>query len=237
MQARLAIATLLFAWLSQGQGQLPVTVIPAIDEGPTKAGAYDWMGRHNEVVARVKQGDVGLLMIGDSITHGWNEDLWKQYYAPRKAVNLGFGWDGTQHVLWRLQHGEVDGIEPKAAVLLIGTNNIGGSSVEDVAQGISAVVDELQKRLPKTQILVLGVFPRGELPTDPLRGKIKDLNLKISALGKRPNVSFLEIGEAFLAPDGSISKDTMPDFLHLTPAGYRKWVDAMEPTLGRLMAL
>ena len=236
MRTRLGIFAFLLstALLAQAPEQ-PVTVVPVINEGPTKAGDYDWMKRHEEVVARVKQGDVGLLMIGDSITHGWNSKIWKERYEPRKAVNLGFGWDGTQHVLWRLQHGEVDGIEPKAAVMMIGTNNITWCSAADTAKGVDVIVRDLQKRLPKTKILLLGVFPRGELGSDPIREKIKDLNSRLIIIGGRSNVTYLDIGYKFLGTEGNISKDIMPDFLHLTESGYQIWADAMEPALAKAM--
>lgn len=237
MKLRLGLAALLLASVcfAQQEKTLPATMVPVIDEGPTKAGDYDWMKRHDDVVTRVKKGDVGLLMIGDSITHGWNGDIWKQRYEPRKAVNLGFGWDGTQHVLWRLQHGEIDGIQPKAAVLMIGTNNIGYETAEDTAKGVGAVVSELQKKLPETKILLLGVFPRGQYASDPLRDKIRDLNSRLVLVGSRKGVYYLDIGKSFLESDGSISPDIMPDFLHLSPGGYRIWSDAMEPLLSKLM--
>jgi beta-glucosidase len=227
--ASLALAFSLF------QVQQPVTVIPAIDEGPTKAGSYDWMGRHNDVVNRVKKGNVHLIFIGDSITHGFNGELWKQYYEPRNAVNMGFGWDGTQHVLWRLQHGEIDGISPKVAVLLIGVNNIGWASPADTALGVEAVVQNLRTKLPNTQVLLLGVFPWKQAPDAPERGRIKDLNRRLAHLAFRPGVTFLNFGDKFLEADGSLSKEIMPDYLHLSAKGYRIWVDAMEPTLKKLM--
>ena len=227
------LASLLFALVTV-QVRQPVTVIPVIDEAPTKAGAYDWMARHNDVVARVKQGNANLIFIGDSITHGFNGELWKQYYEPRKAVNMGFGWDGTQHVLWRLQHGEIDGIEPKVAVLLIGVNNIGWASAQDTALGVEAVVQNLRTKLPTTKVLLLGVFPWKQSPEAPERAKIKDLNQRLARLALRPGVTFLNFGEKFLEPDGTLSKEIMPDYLHLSPKGYRIWVDAMEPTLRKL---
>jgi beta-glucosidase len=235
MKLRLGIAALLLSVYCFAQDNPPATVVPAINEGPTKAGDYDWMKRHEDVVARVKQGDVGLLMIGDSITHGWDSELWKRYYEPRKAVNLGFGWDGTQHVLWRLEHGEVDNIKPKAAVLMIGTNNIPYASAEDTYKGVAAIVTDLQKRLPETKILLLAVFPRGETAGDPLRSKLADLNSRLNLLGSRSGVEFLNINDRFMDNQGTISKSIMPDFLHPNRAGYKIWAEAMEPRLSRIM--
>src|SRR5579872_3799562 len=165
----------------------PDSVIPAVDDAPTKAGDYNWMDRHDAVVNRVKHGNVDLILVGDSITHGWGGspdmtrgdsigELWTRYYASRNAVNEGFGWDKTQHVLWRFDHGEIDGISPKLATVMIGTNNLDSDSTQDIATGIAAVVDELQRKLPHTKILLLAIFPRGSSPTDPYRAKIAEVN-------------------------------------------------------------
>ena len=179
------------------QTDRPSSVIPAEDEAPTKAGSYNWMDRHNSVVERVKQGHVDLLLIGDSITHGWGGppdptkggdvgELWTKYFGSRNAVNEGFGWDRTQHVLWRFDHGEIDGISPKVAVLLIGTNNVGSNKVGDVVLGIKAIVDELQAKLPKTKTLLLGIFPRDEKPDTYNRKQVTEINaLAAASVGKQ----------------------------------------------------
>lgn len=205
-----------------------------------------WMQRHQKFLDRTKQGDIGLLFIGDSITHGWEEhgkdgkegaaEIWERHYAPRKAANLGIGGDQTGHVLWRLDNGEVEGISPRVAVVMIGTNNVPpGDSPEDIAAGIKAVVEKLREKLPETKVLLLGVFPRGEKP-NPMRDRIKDINERISKLddgGK--HVKYLDIGKNFLDEDGTLPKEIMPDFLHLSPKGYRIWADSIEPTLWNLM--
>jgi len=144
-----------------------------------------WTIRHEAVKERIKKGDVDLLMIGDSITHGWEgggKDIWKKYYAPRKAVNLGFSGDRTQHVLWRLENGEIDGINPKLAVIMIGTNNSNGNdnTAEEIADGIKAICWKLRKELPETKILILAIFPRGPKPS-PQRQK----NAKASELASK----------------------------------------------------
>src|SRR5579862_4250503 len=210
--------------------QKPDSVVPAIDEAPTKAHSYDWMARHQAVVDRVKKGDVGVLMIGDSITHMWGgepldpgaqgraQDLWDKYLAPRNAVNLGFGWDRTQHVLWRLDNGEVDGIHPKVDVIMIGTNNI-GDSVDDIVAGVTAVVEDLRHRLPRTKVLLLGIFTRAHTASDPVRDKIKQVNARLAGLGGHRNVTFLDFGVKFLDPDGTLSPEIMPDYLHPSHRG------------------
>jgi lysophospholipase L1-like esterase len=227
LAASLCLATLVGAsW----QATKPDSVVPTTDEPANQS--YNWMARHESVVNRVKQGNVDLLLIGDSITHGWGGppdgvrgdaigELWTKYFGSRNAVNEGFGWDRTQHVLWRFDHGELDGISPKVAIVLIGTNNIGSNKTPDVVAGMTAVLDELHQKLPKTKVLLLGIFPRDEKPD--------------ASLGKRKGVTYLDLTATFLQPDGAISRDVMGDFLHPTAKGYEMWAKAMEPTLAKLM--
>ena len=193
------------------------------------------MKLHESFLDRAKKGHVDLLFLGDSITQGWHDnDVWKRFYGLRHAANFGIGGDQTQHVLWRIRHGELDGIHPRVVVLMIGTNNVGSNSADEIAQGITAIIKDLRQKLPETRILLLGVFPRGEKP-NPGREKIEEVNRQIRGLDDGSHVTYLDIGKAFLNPDGSISREIMPDFLHLTARGYRIWADAIEPTLWRLL--
>ena len=199
-----------------------------------------WLPRHEEKLARVQQGNVDLLFIGDSITHGWENQgkaVWQEFYRDWNAVNLGFGGDRTENVLWRLQHGELDGISPKAAVLMIGTNNTGHrqENPEFTAAGIKAILDELRQRLPQTKILLLAIFPRSEQPDDPLRQINERVNALISGYADGEMIHFLNINETFLEDNGVLSKEIMPDLLHPEEKGYRLWAEAMAPTLGTLM--
>jgi len=228
------------------QAGLPDTVRPVIDEAPMKAHSFDWMARHNAAVDRIKQGNVDLLLIGDSITHMWGgppekeaihgrgDYLWDKYFGSRNAVNLGFGWDRTQHVLWRLENGEIDGIHPKVAVIMIGTNNIGSNTTDEIVTGIDTIVSTLRHKLPRMKILLLGIFPREEKADNPQRAKIAEVNAKISVLGKERMITYLDIGSKFLEPDGSLSREIMPDFLHPSAKGYGIWAKEMEPTLAKL---
>lgn len=207
-------------------------ITPAPREG-------NWMRMHERFLDRAKQGDLDLLFLGDSITAGWNgfgKQVWGRFYEPRKAANFGIGGDQTQHVLWRLANGELDGISPKVVVLMIGTNNTRENSADEIAEGVEAIVKDLRAKLPKARILLLGVFPRNEKPA-PIRDKIAAVNERISKLddgGK--SVKYLDIGNQFLnADNGTISSEIMPDFLHLSRKGYRIWADAMEPTLWSLL--
>lgn len=209
-----------------------------------------WMPRHEQVLERIRQGNVGLIMLGDSITHGWERsgaDLWNQYYAPRNAVNMGFGGDRTQHVLWRLQNGEVDGIDPKLAVLMIGTNNSNDDTAEEIADGIKAVCAELRARLPTTRILVLAIFPRGlgnreqrELVEHGATyneqwGRNEKASKLVSKIADNSAIYFLDINDRFLDENGVLTREIMPDLLHLSEDGYRIWAEAIEPTVRELM--
>ena len=197
-----------------------------------------WMTRHEQILERVKPGTAEVAFIGDSITQGWEgsgKEVWERFYTPRKAVNLGIGGDRTQHVLWRLDHGEVQGITPRVAVVMIGTNNLGSNSPDEIAAGITAIVKRLRDKLPKTKVLLLAVFPRSPKPTDPARERIKAINDQIKTLDDGKNVKYLDISKSFLESDGSISKEIMPDYLHLSTKGYRLWADAIEPTLWTMM--
>ncbi|MEE8154601.1 MAG: platelet-activating factor acetylhydrolase IB subunit [Phycisphaerales bacterium] len=199
-----------------------------------------WQARHEAMNTRVAQGNVDLIFIGDSITQAWEGNgkaVWDQYYGSRNAVNLGIGGDRTQHVLWRLDHGNIDGISPKAAVIMIGTNNSNGqdNTVAEIADGIRAIVGKLRTEFPEMELVLLDIFPRGANP-NPQRGKILQVNQIVRKLANRDEkVHYLAIGHHFVEDDGTISKAIMPDSLHLSPAGYQIWADAIEGKLRELM--
>jgi lysophospholipase L1-like esterase len=187
--------------------------------------------RHKGFVALAKKGNIDVVFFGDSITDGWRGragmDVWKEHFAPLKAANFGIGGDRTQHVLWRIQNGELEGIKPKVAVVMIGTNNLGANTAEQIAEGIKAIVGEIHKQRPATKILLLGIFPRAPKADNPARAKIKQINEIIAKLGKEKNIKYLDIGEKFLEADGNLSKDIMPDYLHLSKKGYEIWAKAV----------
>ncbi len=154
-----------------------------------------------------------------------------------KRSTSGIGGDRTQHVLWRLENGNIDGVKPKAAVLMIGTNNSNGRdhTAEEIADGIKAIVAKLRKELPETKILLLAIFPRGEKP-NPQREKNAKASKLASEVADNKTVHFLDIGDKFLSADGSLSKEIMPDYLHLSPKGYQIWAEAIEAKVAELMA-
>jgi len=198
-----------------------------------------WTGKHDSFVKRAKEGKVDLLFLGDSITEGWgNNAVWQKHYALRHAANFGIGGDVTQNVLWRITSGgEIEGLSPKAVVLMIGTNNFGlhGDTEAGVVKGITTLVTTLRTKLPGAKILLLGIFPRDQKPETGFRKKIKAVNEQIAKLDDGKAVRFLDISSKFLADDGTMSKDIAPDFLHLSVKGYEIWADAMNPLLAELM--
>lgn len=219
------------AALSLAQDKAHDAVTPVPRDG-------NWMKRHESFNERVKKGNVDLLLIGDSITQGWEgagKAVWEKHYTPRNAVNLGIGGDRTQHVLWRLDNGNVEGISPKAAVLMIGTNNSGTNSSVQIAEGVEAIVKKLRTKLPKTKILVLGIFPRGATIDDAKRKVNAGANLSIRKLADGEMVHYLDIGDKFLNNDGTLSKEVMPDLLHLNEKSYTTWAEAIEPKVKELM--
>jgi len=199
-----------------------------------------WSNRYLSINERVKKGDVDLIFIGDSITHFWDGrvagPLWEKYYGRRNAVNLGIGGDQTSQVLWRLENGNIDGISPKLAVILIGTNNTGtGQNPKQVAAGITAIVEKVRAKLPKTKILLIGIFPRGPDANNPLRKTNAAVNAIIAKLADEKTVFYLDIGPNFLSADGTLSKDISYDSLHLSAKGYEIWAESIEPTVKKLM--
>ncbi len=196
-----------------------------------------WTQRHEQISARVKKGNADLVLIGDSITQGWEgggKEVWQEFYGKRNAVNLGIGGDQTQHVLWRLANGNIQGICPKLAVLMIGTNNSHGFKPEEIAVGVKAIVGKLRKELPQTKVLVLGIFPRGPNKDDHLRQVVAKTNELIRTIDDGAMVRYLDIGPKFLQ-DGTLTKEIMPDLLHLSPKGYRIWAESIEPAVAEVM--
>lgn len=210
-------------------------VIPA-----TRGDEPRWRTRDAEITKNARtQNDVELAFIGDSITQGWEgsgKEVWNEFYANRNAINLGIGGDRTEHVIWRLTHGNLGKIQPKVAVLMIGTNNTGHFDQDpaEVAAGVKRILEILQERLPETKVVLHGIFPRGPHRLDLKRLNNIAINQAIRRYADGDRVHFLEIGDEFLEPDGTISKEIMPDLLHLSSDGYKRWARALEPKLKEL---
>lgn len=209
---------------------------------------YDWDARHAAKCRAAAAGNHDLVFIGDSITHlfegdaawpGRGEQVWAEFYGRRKALNLGYGWDRTQNVLWRLANGEFANQSPRLVVLMIGTNNLAssnncaGSTPDQTVEGVQAVCAAITAAAPASHILLMAVLPRGT-PDDPARAQIRQVNQQLEAFARdNPRMTFLDIGSRFLDASGTIPIALMDDLCHPTAAGYRIWAETIEPIVCR----
>jgi beta-glucosidase len=199
-------------------------------------------GKRTDLVmarAQAAPGDYDIEFIGDSITDFWEgtgKNVWQEYYGHRKAINMGVSGDRTQHVLWRFEHAQLDGIKAKVAVVMIGTNNSNNrdNTEGEILEGVAAIVQQIRTRQPETKILLLGIFPRGNT-FNAQRGKILQVNQALARLDDGKNVFYLDFGSQLIENDGSIAKGIMKDSLHPTEAGYKIWAAAIEPKLKELL--
>jgi lysophospholipase L1-like esterase len=198
--------------------------------------------RFNEIS---RKGEAPLVFLGDSITQGWEgagKVAWEKHWAPLGAANFGIGGDRTEHVLWRLENGNFDGLKPKLVVLMIGTNNTGHQnrngylcSAEQTAEGVKAIITKVQQKCPGTKVLLLGIFPRGTDNNDAFRKQNVATNSVIKTYADGKSIFYMDLGEKFLQPDGTLSQEIMPDRLHLSPKGYEIWADAIDGKVKELM--
>lgn len=204
-----------------------------------------WQERAASMTMKAYEGTAELAFIGDSITQGWEggeaKKIWDEKFGPFKPINLGISGDRTEHVLWRLAHGNLGALKPKVAVIMIGTNNTGHRqpgryecSAEQTAEGITEIVKTLREKWPTTKILLLGIFPRGEKADHPMRVQNAETNAIIAKLHDGEWVHYLDIGPKFLQEDGALPKELMPDLLHLSGPGYQIWADAITPKIKEL---
>ena len=221
-----------FAATGADAGETAATPI----EGKTNGEKW-WRGQYERINTDIKKldGKVDLAIVGDSITARWNGDTWTKHWGSYRAVNMGIGGDRTQNVLWRLENGQLDGYQARLFVVMIGTNNLWDKTADpaDVAVGIKAILTLIQSKQPQAKILLLSIFPRGDKP-NPGREKITAVNDLISKFADGA-VHYLDIGDKFLEPDKSISKEVMHDSLHLAPKGYDIWAEAINGKVKELM--
>jgi len=198
-----------------------------------------FMQKHEKYVDQAKKGDVDLLFLGDSITEGWNKqkEIFDEHFAKYKPANFGIGGDRTQHVLWRIENGELEPpMKPKLIVLMIGTNNSNSDPADKIASGVEKIVSTARQKTD-AKILLLAIFPRGETPEKAAKQRevIKGVNERIKKLDDGKNVRFLDIGDQLMNPDGKISKEIMPDYLHLSKEGYERWAKAIDGPVKEMM--
>ena len=195
--------------------------------------------RHAEFMKAKEKGPIDLLFLGDSITDFWpsrSPESWAKF-APDHPADFAVSGERTEDVLWRITHGELDGLHPKVVVLLLGTNNIGQHADEQpgwTVAGMRKVVDTIEEKLPTSKILLLAIFPRGDKNSSERR-RNNEVNAELAKFADGYKVRYLDIGKVFVDANGEIPKDVMPDSLHPAAKGYDLWYDAMEPTLSQMM--
>ncbi len=236
--APLLLAALAFAFA-------PFAAASTADVAAAKRGNARFYQLHASHLERAAAGPVGVLFLGDSITEGWARvpEVWESAWGAHQPANFGIGGDRTEHVLWRIDDGALDRIKPRVVVLMIGTNNSGADPAADIAAGVRAIVSRIREKLPESKVLLLAIFPRGPRnnrdgtpePWEMRMERIRAVNTEIAALEDGNLVRFLDIGPKFMTGDGAITKTIMPDQLHLSPAGYQIWAEAMTPLLSEML--
>ena len=242
--SRLVYGEVMAATMPPAQSLDPAANTAVVPVPRLENDCYNWWTRHAEVLAARATAAPDVVLIGDSITHFWagapradrvnGPQAWAATFGERRVLNLGFGWDRTQNVLWRLDHGEFDGLKPKLVILNIGTNNFAATphsranTPEEVAAGIRAIREKLRALSPETHVLVMGVLPRGHQPGDFFRAPIAALNALLSReLVGDPKTTFLDIGARFLDAHGRMAPELMPDGTHPSESGYALWGRAL----------
>jgi lysophospholipase L1-like esterase len=244
----LLAASLLGRFWSEPEIPEPEPDVPPSQPAPRGSKERWWHRRHRNFSARARKGNVDVVFLGDSITQGWERNgkqVWAEIFEPLGAVNFGISGDQTSQLLWRISTGkELEPISPRLAVLLIGTNNLHEHSPEQIAGGVAAIVEELRRQKPRMKVLLLGIFPRTALPIDEsatraapeqLDPRVKTTNALLARLADGKQVFWKDVGEKFLDREGGLEKAVMRDFLHLTPAGYRIWADAIRGDVVKLL--
>ena len=206
-----------------------------------------WLDQHSDINMIARGSELDLVFIGDSITQGWGgqgrsvgqvaPEVWKKFYSKRKAANFGISGDGFRNLLWRIENGNLDGINPKVVVLNIGTNDLSrGDDAALIANGIEQVVQRIEERRQRTKILLLGIFPRGERADHPMRLKAKKVNKLLQKISDDRKTFFLDIGKHFVDENESaLRSHYRDDFLHLSPQGYEAWAQAIEPAISKYL--
>ena len=220
-----------------------------VPRGKLENDFYDWAVRHEAALKEKTRKNPEVVLVGDSITHLWGgvpetpgrnpngARAFEKTFAGRRVLNLGFGWDRTQNVLWRLDHGELEELRPALVVVNIGTNNFAGTpnarenTPAEIAEGVREVLLRIRAKTPGAKIVLMGLFPRGEKADDPMRAKVVAVNQLIAEFGKSTGITFLDIREKLTQPDGTISREMMGDFLHPAERGYEIWGEALKSAL------
>lgn len=234
------MSVMVVGWLMAGCATTPppIPVVPVTSKATTPAPTTSgWMARYKHFNELAAKGGFDVLFVGDSITHGWDNGgkaVWDKEIAPFTAANFGISGERTEQVLWRFEHGNLDGkLNPKVMVFMLGTNNTGHrkDKPEEIAAGVGAIMKTFHARFPKAKILLLAIFPRGATATDPLRVNNEAANALLAKFDGHWNIKYLDINQKFLTPDGILSRAIMPDLLHPNAKGYQIWADAVVPEI------
>ncbi|WP_049723858.1 GDSL-type esterase/lipase family protein [Gilvimarinus polysaccharolyticus] len=220
------------------------STLPATDPVP-RTQQFSWMSlstwyqKHADDVKVAEAGQARVVFLGDSITDGWNkaQSTWDASFGPYQAANFGIGGDLTQNLLWRLDHGAIEALDPEVVVILIGVNNFlhSDSSAQDTFMGVSEVVNRALAGYPNAHIVLQGIFPYGKLPNTPERQRVAATNKLIKRLANNDRIDYYDFGPLFLENDGRISTEIMPDHLHPSVRGYQIWAEALQPILTELL--
>jgi beta-glucosidase len=193
--------------------------------------------RFEQINSAVKTQPHRVLFLGDSLTEHFDSDLWRDHMAPRGVLNAGISGDRTDHLRWRLEHGNLDGPPPQAVVLLIGTNDLSyDRSPEVVAEGIRANLLKLRQRIPRADILLLGLWPREDVPRISQRHEVAAVNQLIGACGGSARIRYADLGGQLLELDGRLSPQISPDRLHFSAQGYARLVPSLDRLIDQLLA-
>jgi lysophospholipase L1-like esterase len=232
-------APLLAFVLSLGSAFAADVVYTAPSPVPANPCAYaaprdDWYKDVQNKFTKYGNKPADIVFEGDSITNRWEgtgKPVWDKYFAGRSA-DFGIEGDRTENVLWRLSKNQVAGVNPKVVVIMIGTNNSGRDSAENIAGGVKAIVEKYEELCPQAHIILMAIFPRGNTPDNGGRIKVEAVNKIIKSLAS-DRVSYVDIGPKLLQPDGTMLATTAPDFVHPTEPGYVIWADAIMPIVNQ----
>ena len=242
--------------ISHDDKKSPNTAIIAVSK--IEEDGYDWWGRHNDILKVKDSLNPEIVLIGNSITHFWGGNYpplknadgtsrkpngpnsWQATFKNHRVLNLGFGWDRTQNVLWRLDNGELDGLDPKLVIIHIGTNNTSETknarmnTAIEIVEGISAIYRYVRSKVPKAKIILMQIMPREEMPDNPRRILINETNQLLKKFASENTITLLDISSNMLTSDGILTKKITPDFCHPNDAGYQIWGDALRPYINSI---
>ena len=218
---------------SEPQPALPAHALPE----RSRAAEPQWLTRHKAITAKAAANRYDVMLLGDSLTQGWefNDVVWQSYFPGVRALNAGISSDRIEHVLWRVDHGLFDVARPHVVVLLVGINNLAMNAPGDIAGGVGQVVRAIERHSPATRILLLDLLPAGKDPGTTKRARIQRVNAGLAALAEPGHVEVLDVGSHLLESDGSLSHATSFDYLHLTHDGYDRLAKAIQPKLLKLL--